>query len=468
MSIQLAEQYEENEQYDKAYEEYKKSYETNPKDLGLLERLGHISMMLGKKDEASEYYSAILEMDATNVMAYEQLMDIYVTTDKFKYYIYRGNMHSVMHQLEHAINDFKKALTHAADNEEAQCSTRFVLGSLYEQVGNNVKAIDEYLKILDFDHTHEEVYKKLANLYLSENAVGSAIETLERARKEGFDTDSIKEELAKLYLKNNQPKLAKDITNDDLLRIKCLLASGEKDEAFSEIQKCKEKYIGNPDFYVIKAQYYYGEKEFDKALENVIEYEKFQPNTALGFQMKALIYEGKQDDYNAHINWGKYNLARGNKDIAVNDLLNAYQLKDDDADLINSLAVLLESTGEKNHAIEFYEKLYRLEPTNKTALKKLAEFRESIGDYATQVEYLEKLLETDKRNSVLIRQIAEIYEKLRNKPEAVKYYQKYLSITGDSPETEPIRRKLAKLENTEMAQEEGLIDKIMRFFNKEN
>lgn len=121
MSVQLAEQYEENEQYDKAYEEYKKSYESNPKDLGVLERLGHIAMMLNKKDEASEYYSAILEMDATNVMAYEQLMDIYAASDKYKYYIYRGNMHSVMHQPEHAINDFKKALNHAMDNEEAQC-----------------------------------------------------------------------------------------------------------------------------------------------------------------------------------------------------------------------------------------------------------------------------------------------------------------------------------------------------------
>lgn len=347
MSVQLAEQYEENEQYDKAYEEYKKSYESNPKDLGVLERLGHIAMMLNKKDEASEYYSAILEMDATNVMAYEQLMDIYAASDKYKYYIYRGNMHSVMHQPEHAINDFKKALNHAMDNEEAQCSTRFVLGALYEQTGNTTKAIDEYLKVLDYDHTHEEVYLKLANLYMIENAPASAIETLERARKEGFDTDNIKEQLAQMYLKNNQPELAKDITSNDLMRIKCLLASGDKDTAYEEIKKAGEKYKGNADFYVIKAQYYYENKEYDKALENVEEYDKFQPNTALGFQMKALIYEGKQDEYKAYLNWGKYNLARGNKDIAVNDFLNAYQLNENDADLVHSLAILLESTGEK-------------------------------------------------------------------------------------------------------------------------
>lgn len=466
MSIQLAEQFEEEAQYDKAYEEYKKSYESNPKDLGVLERLGHIAMMLDKKDEAAEYYSAILEMDATNILAYEQLMDIYVTTDKFKYYIYRGNLHSVNHQLEHAINDFKKALNHVGDDNDAQSSTRFVLGNLYEQTGNTTKAIDEYLKVIDFKNTHAEVYLKLANLYMAEGAAGSAVETLERALKDGYDSELIKENLAQMYLKNNQPQKAIEVTDNVLTKIKALLASGQKDEAYKEITKAQEKFKGNADFYALKAQYFYEEQDYDKALENVKEYEKFQPNTALGFQMTALIYEGKKDEYNAYLNWGKYNLARGNKDIAVNDFLNAFQMKDDDADLIHSLAILLESTGEKNHAIEFYEKLLKLEPTNRTALQKLADFRESIGDYATQVDYLEKLLETDKRNSTLVRQIAELYEKLRNKPEAVKYYQKYLSITGDSPETEKVRKKLAKLENTEMEQEEGLIDKIMKFFNK--
>lgn len=467
MSIALAEQYEENEQYDKAYEEYKKSYDKNPKDLGLLERLGHIAMMLDKKDEAADYYNAILEMDATNIMAYEQLMDIYVTTDKYKYYVYRGNMHNISHQYEHAVNDFKKALNLVADNHEAQTATRFVLGTLYEQLGNRTKAIDEYLKILDFEHNNEDIYLRLANLYIAEDAVSSAIETLERAIKNGFKSDNIKESLANLYLKNNQPEKAREITGDALMKIKCLLAEGNKEEALKEIQKAEAEYKGKPDFYVIKAQYYYEEKEYDKALQNVLEYDKFQPNTALGFQMKALIYEGKKDDFNAYVNWGKYNIARGNKDIAVNDFLNAYQIKEDDASLVNNLAVLLESTGEKNHAIEFYEKLHKLEPTNRTALQKLAAFRESIGDYAMQAEYLEKLLETDKRNSALIKQLAEIYERLKSKPEAIKYYQKYLSVAGESAESEKVRQKLAKLENVQMEQEEGLIDKIMRFFNKE-
>ena len=73
-----------------------------------------------------------------------------------------------------------------------------MLGTLYEQTGNSVKAIDEYLKVLDFDHNHSEVYTRLANLYLSEEALGSAIETLERAIKEGFDNEIIREQLSRI------------------------------------------------------------------------------------------------------------------------------------------------------------------------------------------------------------------------------------------------------------------------------
>lgn len=466
MSLQAAEQFEENEQYEEAFAEYKSLYEKKPDDLSLLERLGHLSMMLDKKDEAAEYYSKMLEFDATNTLAYEQLMDIYVTTDKYKYYIYRGNMHSINHQLEHAINDFKKALNHVDDDHQKICTTRFVLGTLYEQTGNNTKAIDEYLKVLDYEHKSPEVYLKLANIYALEDAVPSAVETLERAVKEGFDTDNIRENLANLYLKNNQPQKAGEVTKDELTKIKCLLAEGKKSEAFDNIQKAEEKFKDNAKLYSLKAEYYYVSKDFDKALEAVNQYDKFQPNTALAFQMKALIYDEKQDEYNSYLNWGKYNLARGNKDIAVNEFLNAYQIKEDDVNLINTLAVLLEQVGDKNHSIEFYEKLYKLEPTNKTALEKLADFRESIGDERTQAEYLEKLIELDKRNSVLIKKLARLYEKLKDKENAVKYYQKYLSISPQSEETDAVRQRLNKLENTEMVQEEGLIDKIMKIFAK--
>ncbi len=465
MSLQTAEQFEENEQYTQAFEEYKKLYERNPKDLSLLERLGHISMLLDNKEEAAKYYSEILESDATNVLAYEQLMDIYVTTDKYKYYIYRGNMHTVEHKLEHAINDYKKAINCAQEDKDI-ISARFVLGTLYEQEGNNIKAIDEYLKVIEHEDTHEDVYIKLANLYVKEDAVPSAIDVLERGRKAGFDSVNLNEQLADLYLKNGNPEKALEVTTDELTKVKCLLDMDKKSEAFEKLQKMEGQYNHIPQFYSLKAQYYYMTKDFDKALECVEEFDKYEKNSPLTYQMRALIYEDKNDDYNSYLNWGKYNLVRGNKDIAINEFLNANQIQDDDISLLNTIAMLLEESGDKNHAMEFYEKISKLDETDKKSLQKLAEFRESIGDYKSQAEYLLKLYHLDKRNSTTVKQLGEAYEKLRNKPAAIECYEKYLEIGKGNPDYSKIQHKLEKLQNTEMQEEEGFIDKIMKWFNK--
>ena len=466
MSLQTAEQFEENEQYTQAFEEYQKLYNRNPKDLSLLERLGHISMLLDNKDQAAEYYSKILEYDATNVLAYEQLMDIYVTKDKYKYYIYRGNLHSVEHKLEHAINDYKKAINVAQEDKE-MLSARFVLATLYEQTGNNLKAIDEYLKVLDYEEAPQEAYIKLSNLYVKENAAPSAIEILERGRKNGLDLTDIKEQLADLYLKNGNPEKAIEVTSDELTKVKCLLDMGREKEAYTKLEEMEGEYDHIAQFHSLKAQYYYMTKDFDKALECVNKFDEFEKNSPLTYQMRALIYEEKNDDFNAHLNWGKYNLVRGNKDIAINEYLNAYQLKNDELDLLNTLAMLLEESGDKNHAMEFYEKISKLDETDKKSLQKLAEFRESIGDYKAQTDYLLKLYHLDKRNAATVRKLGEAYEKLRNKPAAVECYEKYLEIGKGNPDYSKIRHKLEKLNNTEMQEEEGFIDKIMKWFGRE-
>lgn len=465
--MSLAEQYEENEQYEQAYEEYKKNLQKRPDDMSTMERLGHLAMMLNKKDEAAGYYAMILERDMTNTLCYEQLMDIYADTDRYKYYVYRGNLHSVEHKIEQAVNDFKKALMHT-DKEQEIVITRYTLGNLYSQLGDSNKAIDEFLKTLEYDQSNEAVYMKLADLYAKEDMLGSAIDTLMRA-KQHFDTDIINETLAQLYLRDNQPAKAKEYTKDEMFAIKCMLSAGEVDEANAKLNELENKYQNDAEFHALKAQYHFEKGEYEKALEHVEKYNTLFQNSPLTYQMRALIYENTGDEYNEHLNWGKYNLVRGNKDIAVNEFLQAFQLKDDDIELMNTLAVLLEETGDGNHAMEFWERISKIEPTNRKAWEKLADFRESIGDYRTEADYLESWLEIDKRNLLVIKRLAEVYDKLKNKPSAIEYYNKYLQLSGSGSEADAVRKRLSKLENSDTAasEDEGLIDKIMRFFTKE-
>ena len=63
--------------------------------IGLLERLGHLSLILEDEDGAANYYYEILKRDIANPLAYEQLMSIFEHKDRYKYYIYRGNKNSL-------------------------------------------------------------------------------------------------------------------------------------------------------------------------------------------------------------------------------------------------------------------------------------------------------------------------------------------------------------------------------------
>ena len=220
MTIEIAEQFEQQEDYEKAYDEYKRLLAKKPNNIDLLQRTANVALILEKKDEASELLSKILSLDPENIMCYEQLMDIYNDTDKYKYYIYRGDKHVVQGQISHAINDFNKALN-KADSDEKILSTRFVLGGLYEQVGKFNQAIDEFLRITDHDEATKEAYLKLAKLYEKTDMVSSSVTILEKALEHGFKDDKdVKEALANYYIKNGTPELATEMTSDDLKKIR--------------------------------------------------------------------------------------------------------------------------------------------------------------------------------------------------------------------------------------------------------
>ena len=468
MSLQLAEQFEANEQYEDAYREYKKVYDSNPDDLGLLERLGHLSLILERTEEAANYYHEILKRDVTNPLAYEQLMSIYENSDKYKYYIYRGNKNSIEGKLDFAINDFKKALS-AATDETQIVMTRLTLANIYRQLGNSMKAIDEFNLILEYDNLHEEIFLQLADLYLQDEVYSSAIDTLNRAKQKGFDTEKINEALAAVYLKSGNPKKAIEFTRDELLKIQCMLELGEIEEAYAKLKSLPEELKTSPRYYTLQAQYCYSSKDFEKALSYIDEYNKISPNSPLTYQMRALVYEEQGDEFNAHLNWGKYNITRQNRDIAINEFLNAIQIKDDDIDLLFTLAALLTENGEVNHAAEYYEKIIKLDSKNKEALQKLAAFREGIGDYKMQVTYLEKIVEIDSKDLTALKNLARAYERIKANRQAIDTYNRYLELVKDPVDYKMAKERLDKLDSlgsSDAEESEGLLDKIMGFFGK--
>ena len=312
----LAEQYENDEQYEKAYEEYKKQYENGKENVHILQKLGHLASILNKKDEAEEYYKKVVTLDKKNIVAYEQLMDIcFENNDKFTYYLSRGQMHVLQEQYEHAINDFKKAIAHGEQDERLN-STRYMLADLYEKTNQQNKAIDEYLKISDTEYASSETYLKLAALYYKTDFLESAIEILQRAKDDGFE--GLDEALAQYYSRANDSEKALNLTKDNMLKARSLMELGRNDEAIELLKSMHDQYKNDSQYCALIAQYYFEIGELETALEKVNEFAKVAPNSPLIYQMRALIYEKKGDEFNEHVNWAKFNNLKGDTDIALN------------------------------------------------------------------------------------------------------------------------------------------------------
>lgn len=409
--MNLAEQLEQDEKYEEAYAEYKKQMAQKPADVELLTKLGHLALILEKKEDAKIYYAKILEIDPPNILAHEQLIDIFMHEDRFKYYLLRGNLRALQQQMSHAKSDFKKAIDHAKDPQEA-LPARYLYAGLCEGQGRLNEAIDEYLRISDYDEKNPVVFLKLAELYEKTEGLVAAIQTLERGRRDrGFK--DFEEILAGYYIRNSQPEKAYELAQSELTKARALFDMGRNDAGYEILMGVKDKYSKEKIFHSLLAQYYFQKDMFEEAFKEIDEYEKIDSKSPLIYQMRALIYEKQGDAFNEHINWGKYNVMRGEKDVALNEYLTAYRFNDKDVDLIETIAALLEAEEDKTKASEFYERLADVDPKNRLALEKIAEFRESIGDNYGAIEYMERLKEIDPRNQFL----QDNYEKIKSSAE---------------------------------------------------
>jgi len=424
--MKYAEQLELDEKYEEAYSEYLKELPKKENDIDLLTKLAHLSLILDKKNDAKGFYAKILEIDPANILAHEQLIDLFMNEDRFKYYLLRGNLNSLQQHFSHAKSDYKKAIDNAKNQEEA-LPARFLYAGLCEGQEKYQEAIDEYLRIADFDEKNSLIYLKLAELYEKTEGIIASIEILERGKKDCGDP-AFDEVLAGYYIRNSQPQKAYELTKNELTKSRALMDLGKNDEAFEILNSIKKQYDKQALFHSLLAQYFFQKGLYEDAFKEIDEYAKIEPNSPLIYQMRALIYEGKEDSFNEHINWGKYNILKGEKEVALNEFMTAYQFNSSEPQLIETIAVMLEEEKDYTKANEFYEKLVDLEPNNINALQKMAYFRDSIGDYTGAFDYLEKLKSVDPSNKF----VSDNYESYKNNAENGGGFMSFLkSIFGN-------------------------------------
>ena len=339
-----------------------------------------------KLEEALKVYEEIIKLNPADEVALSCTMDIYLELDdKFNYYLSRANVNIASGKIEYAISDTKKAIELDVDNIDA----RRKLARLYKVDNKNLKSIDEFLRLLELKNDDLDAYFELVDLYMKEDSIESAITIAKRGYEIFGDNVNIRNMLAQLYFRANDYTSALEVVEDDLLKIKILLQDEQNDKASELIEKVNYSKLNDlqkRNYKVLKAQYLYNKKQFDEALVEIEEYVKLSGPDPVSFQMKALIYEELNDEFNSCLNWGFCRKLQGKLDEAIVEFNNAYQKNDKDKTCLIELAKLYMQNKERFVAMEYWQKVYEIDQ-DEQAREILAEFYYSEGNFDKAEQY---------------------------------------------------------------------------------
>lgn len=454
-----------DENYEKAYEMLTNMYEKMKDDAEYLEKIALLAKMMEKDEDAAKYWEELVVVNPNSLVAYSELLDIYNNKNKYKYYITRAKYKILNEKVSQSIDDYKKAISSTTEEEE-QVNARFLLAKALEHVGKVQEAIDEYYRIIELKDDIA-IYHKLADLYSEMGDRFSAINVLEKAVKAFPDVTTLAEYLSALYLKEGQYDKSLEYATNDYSKIKAYLMKGENQTAFELLEKNVDE--KNANYIALMAEYYFNTKDWTKTTEFIDKFNELSPQNPLVYQMRALVCDENNDDYGYHYNMGKCYSYKQNYDLALAEYLNAHRYDATKADAVKEIIKINEASGDKTSLMEFYEKLVRQEPNNTFALKGLGDIYADMYEFRSALEYYKKAEKIDSNDYELLNKIGFACEKVKDMASAKEYYEKYLAKAPLSPDTEKLKEKLAKMAGSELSDggnEEGLIDKIMKFFAK--
>ena len=454
-----------DENYDKAYEMLANMYEKMKDDAEYLEKIALLAKMMEKDEDAAKYWEELVIVNPNSLVAYSELLDIYNNKDKYKYYITRAKYKILNEKVSQSIDDYKKAIASTTDENE-QVNARFLLAKALEHVGKVQEAIDEYFRIIELKDDIA-IYHKLADLYSEMGDRFSAISVLEKAVKAFPEVPTLAEYLSALYLKEGQYDKSLEYATNDYSKIKAYLMKGENQTAFELLEKNVDE--KNANYVALMAEYYFNTKDWAKTTEFIDKFNELSPQNPLVYQMRALVCDENNDDYGYHYNMGKCYSYKKSYDLALAEYLNAHRYDATKSDAVKEIIKINEAMGDKTSLMEFYEKLVRQEPDNTFALKGLGDIYADMYEFRSALEYYKKAEKLDSNDYELLNKMGFAFEKIKDMSSAKEYYERYIAKAPLSPDTEKLKEKVAKMTGAELSyegNEEGFIDKIMKFFAK--
>lgn len=235
------------------------------------------AVMDGKYEEAAPLMEEALKTDPNNALVNSQLAEVYLH-----------------------LTNFEKAETYAkkaVDKEPGNIEYRATLGGIYASLKKYPEAKEQYTKIAELDPTNTRAPLLLGILEAESGQLEDGVKVLTKAINDIPDNYMAYFYRAKIYLEMDDAKKAKaDLDKCLAMRPNFVEAGtalgllherlGEVDEAIAAYKRID----GSGRYKKRLAQLYLQRNEFDKALAELLDYEKVEPDDYTARVKIGLIY----------------------------------------------------------------------------------------------------------------------------------------------------------------------------------
>lgn len=363
--VDLADYFEQNDDFDASIEVIALALEIHPGNTALIIRqarywvydahyekaLSVLDKLSGEQDmdcdvlrvECLLHLGQIDEADrvARNILFYEnEFLDHALAELGFNYLD--------VDQYEKAIDYFNKSLELNPLNADVMSD----LGYAYELTGDFSGAITAYNKVLDQDPYSYVAWFNIGRIYSMTNEYEKAIDAFDFA-------------------------LTIDDSDSDLLKLKvhCLMLSGRGMEAIEILKSLKDETPTDSSLYYLMAECYFGVNMYDEALECLSIYEEIEGDTLTGKIKKASIL-----------------LEQNEFEKALEIINSCYEENMSVSDLNMLLGEIYFKQDDLEKSDIFYMRAYEYDPDNSAIVERLSLINIRKGNYEKSLGFTKELL----------------------------------------------------------------------------
>lgn len=403
--------------FKKAIEEYDIALKYDSKSFEIKSKIAHSYNELNQKDKALKILEEIYNVKKNVISVNELYVELLIEKNEFDKALSvckstldfdknnrAANLYNALILIEKGKDKIAlENLNYYIANNKDDALAYYYIGTIYLNSENTKEAEKYFLESIYVDSNYKPSVLALVKIYSSTEELGNE-EKLNKLKQLVSDTGLVQNKLINLYL-----ELAQDCEN-------------KKEEL----------------------------KYYKKAISELIEVEKLEPNNLETKLKLALVYTSINDYYNAKKTLS-YLLKKDPSNDTVkyylanvlylkkeyNEAVNLYSLVDSISylyeDSINNAAKILLDNNKISEAIDIVEKGL-IKNTASIKLHDLyASLLDKAGDKTTAIKMLEKSISIYPDNEQLLYHLGTLYFETSNQDKALKLMKKIILINPDNP-----------------------------------